>query len=98
MGGLVGVAGLCSGWLPAPALCGGCQTLVGGARLQGGWLHIPEWSWGLGWPMVAEPNSEVGGCGAWGPKSIIRLLVGILVPDTGCCRFWVVPKLIGEWG
>ena len=36
VGGLVGLVGPWSGWMPGPALCGGCQLLVGGARSQGG--------------------------------------------------------------
>ena len=35
VGGLLGLVGPWSGWLLGPALCGGCQLLVGGAWSQG---------------------------------------------------------------
>ena len=36
VGGLVGLVGPWSSWLPGPALCGGCWPLVGKAGSRGG--------------------------------------------------------------
>ena len=40
MGGLVGMVGPWSGWLPGPALCGGCGLLVGRVGSWGGTLGL----------------------------------------------------------
>ena len=47
VGDLVGFVGPWSVWLPGPALCGGCQLLVGGTESQGSWLaEEPQGPWG----------------------------------------------------
>ena len=60
------MAGLQSGWLPSPALCGGSLPLVFGAP---GSLKLVLTYWWV------EPDSRVGSYGARGPRSSDGLLV-----------------------